>query len=119
MPPADKPKDKKKDPKGKGPDKKGRDSKGGEEEESEARAPASVVIKAPMDVEVRFNGVVVRRKSEEESFQTPAITVGEGYHYTVTAIAVRDGKTVRQERVVSVRAGKKAEVDFREMASAE
>jgi len=72
---------------------------------------ASVRIYAPMDVQVTFNGVAVTRQSATEVFTTPALEVGQPYHYTVTA--KRGDKT--ETKIVAVAAGSTVEVDLREV----
>jgi uncharacterized protein (TIGR03000 family) len=77
----------------------------------EKEVAATVQIVAPMDVEVTLNGVAVPRKRETESFKTPALVVGQPYHYTVKA---KRGDVV-ETKVVSVEAGATVEIDLRDM----
>ncbi|MFQ3651887.1 MAG: hypothetical protein SNJ75_16305, partial [Gemmataceae bacterium] len=62
---------------------------------------------------VRFNGVLVKRKSEKEVFKTPALEVGQPYHYTVK---VKMGDQ-EQSKIVTIEAGSTVVVDLRELLS--
>jgi uncharacterized protein (TIGR03000 family) len=75
---------------------------------------ATVEIQAPMEAEVTFNGVVVKRKSEKEVFKTPELQAGQPYHYTVK---VKMGDQT-ETKIVSVEAGATVAVDLRELISA-
>src|SRR5947209_5545369 len=82
----------------------------------EKETSATVTVKAPLDVRVKFNGQLARRSAEEESFATPALEKGQKYSYQVVAEAERDGKTVTLTKKVSVKAGEQSMVDFSELA---
>jgi uncharacterized protein (TIGR03000 family) len=79
------------------------------------RRPATVVVKAAADVRITVNGRETARRSEEETFLTPNLPVGRDYDYLFTATAIRDGKRVTKTTRISVRPGKKTEVDFRDL----
>jgi len=97
---------------------KGKGKKVEKEDEISTQAPARVVIKAPADVRITFNGQATTRRSTEETFLTPDLEPGRTYAYRVTASVVREGKPVtRNERVV-VRAGKRSVVDFTDLGEA-
>jgi len=105
---TDKDKDKEKE-KGKGKD------KGKDEPDEVSSTPATVVIKAPLDVTVSFNGRITRRNSEEESFKTPRLAPGRAYAYQVRAETTREGKKLTRNKRVLVRAGRTATVDFMDL----
>jgi uncharacterized protein (TIGR03000 family) len=77
---------------------------------------ATVTVKAPLDVRVKFNGQLTNRTMEEQSFVTPSLEAGQNYSYQVTAEAERDGKTVTKSQKVTVKVGQQARVDFSELA---
>ncbi len=98
----------------------GKNGKDGKDGEGDVRAsePATVVVKAPRDVTVTFNGQETTRSSEVESFQTPALAPGRTYAYSVKAEVVRDGKKVSRSKRILVRAGGRSRVDFSDLDSA-
>jgi uncharacterized protein (TIGR03000 family) len=85
---------------------------------SAAEQAATVVIAAPADVSVSFNGVALNLKSTEQSFVTPGLEPGARYSYLVEARTVRDGQTITRSRKVQVSAGQEVRVDFSELAAA-
>jgi uncharacterized protein (TIGR03000 family) len=74
-----------------------------------------VEVLAPREAEVAFNGVKINRKSARQSFDTPKLTSGEKFHYIVTASVTVGGKKETVKKTVVVEAGKKSQVDFREL----
>jgi uncharacterized protein (TIGR03000 family) len=78
---------------------------------------ATVVVKAPMDVQIRVNGQLAQRTKAEQAFSTPVLQAGYMYSYDFSAEAVRDGKSVKLARRVSVQAGQTTQVDFSEMTT--
>jgi uncharacterized protein (TIGR03000 family) len=82
-------------------------------------APATVIVKAPLDVHITANGLATERKSAEQAFITPNLDPDHSYSYTFQAEAVRDGKTVTSTKQVIVKAGVEAKVDFTDLAGAE
>jgi uncharacterized protein (TIGR03000 family) len=76
---------------------------------------ATVLVKAPMDVRVKFNGQLANRTTEEQTFVTPALEPGQNYSYQVTAEAERDGKPVTRTKKVMVKANEQARVDFSDL----
>jgi uncharacterized protein (TIGR03000 family) len=76
---------------------------------------SAVTVVAPREAEVTFNGMKVARKDEKQSFATPKLKAGEKFHYVVTASVIIEGKKETVKKTVVVEAGKKAEVDFREL----
>jgi uncharacterized protein (TIGR03000 family) len=85
-----------------------------EADSKDKEAAATIRVHAPLDVEVAFNGVKVARKQESQNFKTPALMVGQPYHYTITA--KRAGAV--ETKVVNVQAGATVEVDLRDMPTA-
>jgi uncharacterized protein (TIGR03000 family) len=78
--------------------------------------PATVVVRAPANVKILVNDQLTSRKSEEESFQTPNLKPGFVYSYTFKAETEIDGKPVTRTKRVTVRAGRRTEVDFSDLA---
>jgi len=74
--------------------------------------PATVVVKAPVDVEVKVNGQMTTRPSIEETFTTPGLIPGRTYKYVFSAKGNKGEKTVETTKEVTVEAGKKSIVDF-------
>jgi uncharacterized protein (TIGR03000 family) len=74
---------------------------------------AEVTVLAPKGTAVRVNGAAYT-VSGKKTFQTPELTPGVSYSYTVEADLVRGGETVTETRRVSVAAGKAVTVDFME-----
>jgi uncharacterized protein (TIGR03000 family) len=88
-----------------------------DKDEASFGTPATVVIKAPADVTISFNGQVTTRRSNEESFQTPRLAPGRTYAYQVKAEALRDGKPVTQSKRVTVQGGGRTIVDFTDLGT--
>lgn len=84
---------------------------------SARKAPATVVVKAPTDVRLRFDGQQTTRTKAQETFATPALQAGRRYSYQVEAETVRNGKRVTRTRRVFVRAGERTEIDFSDLAA--
>ena len=82
-------------------------------------APATVVIKAPMDVRITVNGQLTDRQSAEQIFTTPDLQPGKTYSYDFRAEAVRDGKTVTRTQTVIVKAGRESRADFGDLTAAD
>lgn len=88
-----------------------------------AMAPAGgeaavVVVKADPNVTIKVNGQIAPRKGNEDTYQSPALTAGRNYTYTVVAEFVRDGKTLTETKEISVQAGRRTEVDFSTLGTA-
>jgi uncharacterized protein (TIGR03000 family) len=79
---------------------------------------ASVLVRAPMEVGVMANGVAMPRQGPAEVFLTPALEPGMSYVYTFKAEWKRGDEVLTQTRRVVVRAGQRAEVDFRDLVEA-
>jgi uncharacterized protein (TIGR03000 family) len=92
--------------------------KTGQKKETSAAAPATVIVKAPLDVRVTVNGAVTERTKTEQVFTTPALDAGRSYSYEFKAEAVRDGKTVTRTQKVVVKAGRQSDADFSDLTIA-
>lgn len=67
-------------------------------------------VSLPTDAKLLFNGVAANGSGAVRTFQTPPLTAGQSYQYTLTAEVVRDGRTERATGTVIVRAGETASV---------
>ncbi len=90
-----------------------------EKQSATAPAPATVVIKAPMDVRITVNGQATDRQSAEQIFTTPDLQPGKTYSYDFRAEAVRGGKTVTRTQTVIVKAGQESRADFGDLTAAD
>ena len=90
-----------------------------EKQAATAPAPATVVIKAPMDVRITVNGQPTDRQSAEQIFTTPDLQPGITYSYDFRAEAVRGGKTVTRTQTVIVKAGQESQADFGDLTAAD
>jgi uncharacterized protein (TIGR03000 family) len=86
-----------------------------EEKTGRVSGPATVIVKAPLDVNITVNGQATKRTQAEQTFATPTLEAGRRYAYTFHAEAVRNGKTVSINRKVTVWAGQRTEVDFNDL----
>ncbi len=89
-----------------------------EKQSATAPAPATVVLKAPMDVRITVNGQPTERQSAEQVFTTPDLQPGKTYSYDFRAEATRDGKTVTRTQTVIVKAGQESRADFGDLMAA-
>jgi uncharacterized protein (TIGR03000 family) len=87
--------------------------------EASAAAPATVVVKAPLDVHVTVNGKPAERTKAEQVFTTPNLEPGRTYSYEFQAEAIRDGKAVTRTRKVIVKAGQESKADFSDLTQAD
>jgi uncharacterized protein (TIGR03000 family) len=83
--------------------------------ETSAAAPATVIVKAPLDVHITVNGKLAERTKAEQVFATPNLEAGRTYSYEFRAEATRDGKTVTRTRKVIVEAGQESTADFNDL----
>jgi uncharacterized protein (TIGR03000 family) len=74
--------------------------------------PATVVVKADKEVKIKVNGQATPRRSNEDSYQSPALIPGRSYSYTVVAEVTREGKTQTETKEILVSAGRSTVVDF-------
>ncbi len=73
---------------------------------------AQVEVQVPADAELWFDGHQTRQSGPTRSFHTPPLEKGQGYHYTVKARWMEDGKPVEQTQNVRVSAGSLVQVVF-------
>jgi uncharacterized protein (TIGR03000 family) len=84
----------------------------GKGKEGEGDEGASVILRAPAEAKITFNGVEIGRRGTEDTFNTPPLVRGRAYTYEVTA-QMGDNEPVT--RTVSVRAGQRTVVDFSDL----
>ncbi len=83
---------------------------GGEMPKALAPTPALIVVTLPADAKVTIDGAATSSTSEIRRFQTPSMNLGSEATYTLTAEIVREGKTLKTTRVVTVRGGETTEL---------
>lgn len=74
-------------------------------DESLAPAPATILVQLPAEAKLLIDNEATTSTGSSRVFQSPALNPGKEYHYTLTAEIVRNGKPVKAEQVVTVRAG--------------
>jgi uncharacterized protein (TIGR03000 family) len=84
-----------------------------EEKKKASAYQATVTIGVPDEAALFVNGQRVSMNAATQSFDTPALTPGRTYHYTMKAVAVRGGDVVSESKRVTVRAGETVRVAFR------
>lgn len=84
----------------------------GGEVKATSNRPATVIVKASKDIQLKVNGQEAPRKNDEETYTSPALTPGRTYTYTFVAERVVDGKPVTETKEVAVYAGRSTLVDF-------
>jgi uncharacterized protein (TIGR03000 family) len=77
-----------------------------------ANRAATVVVKADREAQIKVNGQVAPRKSDEETYNSPALVPGRTYSYTFVAELTRGGKTYTDTKEITVQAGRQSVVDF-------
>jgi uncharacterized protein (TIGR03000 family) len=77
----------------------------GKEEEVMGPAPATIVVELPADAKLLIGDNATTSTGSSRVFQSPALEPGREYHYTVKAEVIRDGKPVKVEQVIAVKAG--------------
>jgi uncharacterized protein (TIGR03000 family) len=68
-------------------------------------APAVLVVNLPEDARLTVDGDATTSTSGLRVLVSPDLNPGKDYHYTLQAEVIRDGKPVRVEERVVVRAG--------------
>jgi uncharacterized protein (TIGR03000 family) len=66
---------------------------------------------------VQFDGETTSTMGLRRTFVTPDLTPGKTYRYVMTVTWTRNGKPMRAERVIRVRAGQISTVDLTRRAS--
>jgi uncharacterized protein (TIGR03000 family) len=74
-------------------------------EESLLPAPATILVDLPADAKLFIDNEATTSTGVSRVFQSPVLNVGKEYHYTLKAEVVREGKPVKAEQVVTVKAG--------------
>jgi uncharacterized protein (TIGR03000 family) len=74
-------------------------------EESKVPAPVTIVVDLPADAKLLIENEATTSTGDSRVFQSPTLTPGKEYQYTLTAEVVRDGKPIKAEQVVTVKAG--------------
>jgi uncharacterized protein (TIGR03000 family) len=67
-------------------------------------------VTLPADAKLIIDGKPTVQTSESRTFESPSLTPGKTYYYTLQATAVRDGKTETVTKKVEVRAGEATRV---------
>jgi uncharacterized protein (TIGR03000 family) len=83
-----------------------------------AAAPAIVTVRVPEKARLLIDGKATSLTSNVRKFETPTLTPGKTYYYTLTAEVDRDGETLSQTRRVLLQAGKKVSVTFDQLKPA-
>ncbi len=68
-------------------------------------APATLVIDLPADAKLRIDDTATTSTGANRVFQSPTLELGKVYQYTIRAEVVREGKAVKMEQIVEVKAG--------------
>jgi uncharacterized protein (TIGR03000 family) len=74
-------------------------------EESFGPAPATILVSLPTDAKLLIDNEATSSTGTSRVFQSPILNPGKEYQYTLTAEVVRDGKPMKAEQVVTVKAG--------------
>jgi uncharacterized protein (TIGR03000 family) len=78
-----------------------------------ADAPATIVVKLPEKATLKFDTYESKKTGATRAFETPPLTEGKTYSYTLTATWEQDGKPVTKTQEVVLQAGKNFEVEFK------
>jgi uncharacterized protein (TIGR03000 family) len=78
---------------------------------------ATVVVNLPAEAKLTFGTQATTSTSARRVFETPELTPGKVYEYTLTAEVVRQGKPVSWTEKVNVEAGRSTEVTMTVPAS--
>jgi uncharacterized protein (TIGR03000 family) len=84
----------------------------GEAGMSTGPAPAVVCVHVPSDAQVWFDGTPTQLTGSDRTFQSPALPAGEAFHYAVRARWTEGGKSFEQFQMVTVQAGRQAQIRF-------
>jgi len=68
-------------------------------------APATLVVELPADAKLLIDNEATTSTGTSRVFQSPALEPDREYQYTLRAEVVRDGKPIKAEQVVTVKAG--------------
>lgn len=87
------------------------------EGEVSAKRSATLVVKADRNVQIKVNGQETPRSGSEDSYNSPALTPGRTYAYTVVAEFNKNGEKQTETKEVIVQAGRRSVVDFSSLTS--
>jgi uncharacterized protein (TIGR03000 family) len=73
-------------------------------------APATLVVHLPADARLIIEGEPTRSTSDVRTFESPPLTPGKTYRYTLKAELRRGGENVETTKNVEVRAGQESQV---------
>jgi uncharacterized protein (TIGR03000 family) len=78
-------------------------------------APAMLEVVVPEDAKISIDSKSSQATGTVRVFETPPLETGKDFTYQVTATATREGKEMKVEKQVTVRAGRatRATIDFR------
>jgi uncharacterized protein (TIGR03000 family) len=82
------------------------------EGEGMAPAPATIVVDLPADAKLLIDDAKTTSTGTSRVFVSPELNPGKAYHYTLKAEVVRNGKPVKMEKVIEVKAGGIAQVQL-------
>jgi uncharacterized protein (TIGR03000 family) len=88
-------------------------------EEASAKTTAHVVVRVPEDARLFVDETPCPLTSTRREFDTPQLTPGQEYFYTLRAEVQREGRTVTRSKRLTVRAGEESTADFGEMRALE
>jgi uncharacterized protein (TIGR03000 family) len=74
-------------------------------EEGMVPAPATILVQLPVDAKLLIDNEATTSTGASRAFQSPTLNPGKEYQYTLTASIVRDGKPIKAEQVITVKAG--------------
>jgi uncharacterized protein (TIGR03000 family) len=75
------------------------------QKKTQLSAPATILVDLPNDAKLLIDNEATTSTGTSRVFQSPELNPGKEYHYTLTAEVVRDGKPIKAEQVVTVKAG--------------
>jgi uncharacterized protein (TIGR03000 family) len=73
-------------------------------------AEATIVVTLPEDARLSVDGTDTTSTSGVRLLVSPTLEPGRDFHYTLRAEVTRDGKPVRVEKTIAVRAGEETQV---------
>jgi len=82
---------------------------------AEGKDTARITVKLPADARLYVDDVLCPLTSGTRSFDTPELSAGQRYYYTLKAETVRDGETRSSRKRVVVEAGKEVTVEFTDL----
>ncbi len=88
-------------------------------EEASTATTAHVIVMLPEDARLFVDETPCPLTSAKREFDTPQLTPGQEYFYTLRAEVSREGRTIARSKRVTVRAGGESVVEFGEMRAIE